>query len=299
MDQHTEHERWLPVVGFEDRYEVSDHGRVRSRRGIRKPSVKPRGYHIFDLYRGNGPEYRSAHRLVLEAFVGMPPEGTQALHWDDDPSNNHLSNLRWGTSSDNQLDAVRNGTHSNTRKTHCPRGHVLLGRNIRPIRARQGHRECLACFRERTAARDECREFSLALANERFDDILSGRDIRTHCQRGHELVATNLRKRGVDSKSCLACHLAGQRAYHSGRSFSLEESDVIFRSLVDGTYSKTKTHCPRGHELIEPNLVPSSLKKGARSCLACKREQSSAGNQRRQFDPEKAAIRYREILNGG
>jgi len=28
MDQSLE--RWLPVVGLEDRYEVSDHGRVRS-----------------------------------------------------------------------------------------------------------------------------------------------------------------------------------------------------------------------------------------------------------------------------
>lgn len=31
------------------------------------------------------------------------------------------------------------------------------------------------------------------------------------------------------------------------------------------------THCPRGHELIAPNLRPSALKSGKRTCLACDR----------------------------
>lgn len=31
------------------------------------------------------------------------------------------------------------------------------------------------------------------------------------------------------------------------------------------------THCPRGHELIAPNLRPSALKSGKRICLACDR----------------------------
>ena len=33
----------------------------------------------------------------------------------------------------------------------------------------------------------------------------------------------------------------------------------------------SRTHCPRGHELAEGNLVPSILKRGGRSCLACDR----------------------------
>jgi len=35
-----------------------------------------------------------------------------------------------------------------------------------------------------------------------------------------------------------------------------------------------KTHCPRGHALEAPNLVPSTLKAGGRTCLACSRAQS-------------------------
>lgn len=32
-----------------------------------------------------------------------------------------------------------------------------------------------------------------------------------------------------------------------------------------------KTHCPRGHGLADPNLMPSQVKRGFRSCLACSR----------------------------
>lgn len=49
------------------------------------------------------------HRLVLEAFVGPCPEGMMACHADDNPTNNNLSNLRWGTIHDNLADAYRNG----------------------------------------------------------------------------------------------------------------------------------------------------------------------------------------------
>ena len=47
--------------------------------------------------------------ILLRAFVRPPRKGELALHWDDDKSNNDLSNLRWGTMSDNVKDAFRNG----------------------------------------------------------------------------------------------------------------------------------------------------------------------------------------------
>lgn len=37
----------------------------------------------------------------------------------------------------------------------------------------------------------------------------------------------------------------------------------------------TRTHCPRGHALIEGNLVPASLRRGDRQCLVCNREQTA------------------------
>jgi HNH endonuclease len=49
------------------------------------------------------------HHLVLEAFIGPCPPGMEGCHFDDNPYNNRLSNLRWDTSEENKADALRNG----------------------------------------------------------------------------------------------------------------------------------------------------------------------------------------------
>ncbi|XHE14390.1 NUMOD4 motif-containing HNH endonuclease [Agrobacterium deltaense] len=123
-------ERWKPVVGHEGLYEVSDHGRVRSLPRVseydridqysgrtltirrRHPGKMLRqgrtssGHVTVALGRGNS---RYVHILVLAAFIGPCPEGFEALHGDDEPGNNMLGNLRWGTRSENVQDAIKNG----------------------------------------------------------------------------------------------------------------------------------------------------------------------------------------------
>jgi hypothetical protein len=49
------------------------------------------------------------HRLVLLAFVGPCPDGMECRHLDDDPRNNRLSNLCWGTREQNIADRAANG----------------------------------------------------------------------------------------------------------------------------------------------------------------------------------------------
>jgi len=123
-------ERWKPVVGYEGLYEVSDQGRVRSLdrwydrpASRRKPkpwrrcypgqmiSVAPNGagYPRVNLHRNRKREEKLVHWLVLEAFVGPCPAGEEGLHGNDIKTDNRLSNLRWGTRSDNVKDAIRNG----------------------------------------------------------------------------------------------------------------------------------------------------------------------------------------------
>jgi hypothetical protein len=46
-----------------------------------------------------------------------------------------------------------------------------------------------------------------------------------------------------------------------------------------------KTHCPRGHILAAPNLVPSWLAAGRRGCLACSRAQANRAEARRRGRP--------------
>lgn len=117
--------RWLPVVGYEGSYEVSESGEVRSveRTVVRgngtvqevaeKVLTKHpdrRGYHLVSLTRNHKAVHRRVHRLVLEAFVGPCPEGHEGLHGDGDMHNNHRSNLRWGTRTENVHDSMRHGT---------------------------------------------------------------------------------------------------------------------------------------------------------------------------------------------
>lgn len=53
------------------------------------------------------------HRLVLIAFVGLPPPGMQACHYPNrDGTDNRLTNLMWGTPETNQSHRKQQGTHN-------------------------------------------------------------------------------------------------------------------------------------------------------------------------------------------
>jgi hypothetical protein len=119
-----ENERWLPVVGEEGVYEVSDSGRVRSlpriirfvRAGkpssMSKPGVLMRpgivlGYLQVSL---TGRKQRKVHHLVLNAFVGPCPPGMEARHLDGVRDNPRLDNLCWGTKLENAADRKTHGS---------------------------------------------------------------------------------------------------------------------------------------------------------------------------------------------
>lgn len=145
----SDDEEWRPAPGFSGLYSVSSTGRVRSDRSgkILSPDTTRDGHLQVCLYRSGVRNVRKVHRLVCEAFNGPSPSGEElVLHWDDNPGNNHRSNLRWGTVSDNWKDMVRNGKHINARKTHCPQGHEYNEGNTYWWRGTS--RRCRACGRE-------------------------------------------------------------------------------------------------------------------------------------------------------
>lgn len=106
-------EVWKAVPGFEGLYEVSDQGRVRSlRKGIVLTGIRmPNGYIAHHLYDGGVLTVKSAHELVLAAFVGPRPPGAQVCHEDGSRDRNHLGNLRYDTPKGNCEDKKRHGTH--------------------------------------------------------------------------------------------------------------------------------------------------------------------------------------------
>ena len=149
-------ERWLPVVGWEDCYEVSDLGRVRrtfkdnkASLGIMRGSVDEHGYPRVDLRRNDRRRNARVHRLVAEAFLGPTPAGQEVRHLNGDPSDARLVNLRYGTHAENMRDMVEHGRSALSR-THCPAGHPYVGKNVW-IDGR-GARNCRKCCTARTVA---------------------------------------------------------------------------------------------------------------------------------------------------
>lgn len=109
-------EIWKPVVGYEGFYEVSNIGRVRSLARIvecndgRKRKIKDRilkgssysgGYSGVTLHKDGCTKTANIHRIVAEAFVPNPLEKEEVNHKDENPSNNHASNLEWVTHKEN------------------------------------------------------------------------------------------------------------------------------------------------------------------------------------------------------
>jgi len=131
-------EQWLPIPGLEGKYEASDTGLVRSldrriecagrgsrnmRGRVLSQHIGTHGYMAVSL----GGKTRTVHRVILETFVGPCPDGMEGCHNDGDRYNNNVSNLRWDTRYENCQDIRRAGTHWQTRKTTCPRGHQYDG----------------------------------------------------------------------------------------------------------------------------------------------------------------------------
>lgn len=122
-------ETWLPVVGYESLYEVSDLGRIQSlprtrlNKGSYAGKILSPGWITNGRFQVTLSDLRGVkkmhllHRLVLQSFVGPCPEGMECCHNDGNPGNNKVSNLRWDTKSENARDSVRHGTNCNAKLT--------------------------------------------------------------------------------------------------------------------------------------------------------------------------------------
>jgi len=149
---------WLPVVGFEGFYDVSDLGLVWTYRrkgtkgGLLKTLLDNRNYQQINVCRDGVKIHTHVHVLVATAFHGPCPAGMECRHLDGNRSNNVASNLAWGTASENNLDRVRHGTFTNRNigKTHCDHGHEFTPENTKmSVRNGTDRRTCWACTQRR------------------------------------------------------------------------------------------------------------------------------------------------------
>lgn len=105
-------EEWKPINDYEDLYEVSNLGRVKSIRerifyGDRKNLIlkahlsRSTGYYGVTLCRDKFRVYKDVHTLVAKAFIPNPENKKYVNHKNSIRNDNSSQNLEWCTQSEN------------------------------------------------------------------------------------------------------------------------------------------------------------------------------------------------------
>jgi len=107
-------ETWKDVVGLENLYKVSSHGRVWSKRRnqeLKLQRVPNKKYYRAHFFVDGVYQRKQIGRVVYEAFLGEIPAGKQIDHIDGDQTNNHYSNLRAVNGVENQFNIKHFGSN--------------------------------------------------------------------------------------------------------------------------------------------------------------------------------------------
>lgn len=127
-------ERWMPVLGYEHGYEVSDKGQVRSlfrSQRLLKPASDKQGYQRVMLYDESGRQAKGhvIHRLVASAFLSNPLGLPWVNHKNGIKRDNSLENLEW-------CDRAGNVRHSVEHGLLKPHANIALSERERKVVAR-------------------------------------------------------------------------------------------------------------------------------------------------------------------
>jgi hypothetical protein len=118
-------EVWKDIEGYENLYQVSNFGEVKSlsreswngvafflkKEKILHKNLNTWGYPQVTLCKNNTQKIKRIHRLVLEAFAGK--SNLICNHKDGNKKNNRLENLEYCTHSENSKHAFRIGLTKN------------------------------------------------------------------------------------------------------------------------------------------------------------------------------------------
>ena len=130
-----EKERWLPVVGFEGLYEISNYGKLKRlagstisiRKGYKDTIIERDEIILISQYNKKGylhntltyfdsktQRYKKKrvliHRLVAEAFIGKQPPGKPLVHTKNGiKDDNYYENLEWSNNTHIQRTARAKG----------------------------------------------------------------------------------------------------------------------------------------------------------------------------------------------
>lgn len=104
---------WTDINGFEGLYRINEYGDViNADNEIIKPYISNKGYKIVTLSK-HGIRYKFlVHRLVAIQFIPNPNNYPIVLHKDNNKLNTYYENLKWGTYSENNAQAINDGLNT-------------------------------------------------------------------------------------------------------------------------------------------------------------------------------------------
>lgn len=132
-------EIWKPI--FDNLYEISNLGRIRSNGKRRKGQILvqygcnnyTQRYKFAEIHLNGKKKIVRIHRLVAQQFCENPNNYPIVMHLDNNTSNNHFSNLQWGTLKMNGEQRSRDGRCNPPYGTQHPNS-KLTEEEVRQIR---------------------------------------------------------------------------------------------------------------------------------------------------------------------
>lgn len=138
-------EIWKPIKDFENLYEISNFGRIKSLKKewkvfnyksnnytnigfnerIMKPSISKCGYYQVNLCKKGKNYGKLIHRLVAETFLKNLNNYPCVNHIDGNKLNNNINNLEWCTYKENSKHSWENGLQKSYLKGKYGKEHNL------------------------------------------------------------------------------------------------------------------------------------------------------------------------------
>jgi hypothetical protein len=158
-------ERWK-VIDEYDNYSVSTYGRVRNDKTNKtlKHKTEKNGYHRVCLCVNGKKKSMYIHRIVAVAFIDNPLNKQCVDHINNDRKNNNISNLRYATNSENQMNKKKlSNNTSGVTGVNWHKGHKKweAGIKIDKIKKHLGYFETI----------EEAKEARIKAVNELFKEF--------------------------------------------------------------------------------------------------------------------------------
>lgn len=121
----NENLEWVDIPGYEGYYQINRNGDVKklatqcfsldgSDKRVRREKILSRnsfcrGYRVVGLRKEGIQKQFYVYKLLAKTFIPNPNKYPVVRHLNDIRTDDRIENLRWGTYSENTLDALKNG----------------------------------------------------------------------------------------------------------------------------------------------------------------------------------------------